>query len=406
MKRLRYGTIALLLLALVIAFPVIGAIPADTNNDLTLTKSELSSAVLSYLDCRAGGSCSGAPVAQDLVDAAYVFTEWDGKQKQVTDSSGTIRTLTRPLHRIVVMNSETLETMRSLNVSPSIVAAVDKYTLQKPEFFPEYNATPSVGSIWAPDYERILAAHPDGVFLYATVSSKECDEIEQRIISVNPRITVFRVDCYHPATYLEDVGILGEIFDRKEESARLAAFYTSIQNAVAEGHLLGGAPDVYFETWTDNKSAAEGSGYHEKVVNAGGKNIFAGSAVEYPEVDPEAIIARQPEVIVKLVGSGAYVFGGYSGINVTRFSGVRDALLSRPGWDTIPAVRNGRVFVIHNAILGGPQYVIGTAYLATWFYPDRYNNLDPAAIHRTYLRDFQKLNESLARPELFVYPVP
>jgi iron complex transport system substrate-binding protein len=331
---------------------------------------------------------------------------WGGKPKLVADSSGKTRTLTRPLRHIVVMNSETLETLRSLGVSPSVVVAVDKYTAQKPEFFPEYKNTPSVGSIWAPDYERILAARPDAVFLYATVSSTECDEIEKRITAANPEITVFRVDSYHPSTYLADVKILGEIFDKKKESERLTAFYTSIQDSVAAGHSSGQKPDVYFETWTDYKSASEGSGYHDKIVIAGGENIFAESAAEYPEIDPEAIIASQPAVVVKLVGSGSYVFGGYSGENTTRFPEVKYALLSRPGWNTLPAVRDRRVFIIHNAILGGPQYVIGTAYLASWFFPDEYPDLDPAAIHRMYLRDFQGLDESLARPERFVYPVP
>ena len=405
MNRFRPGVI-LLFIVLASVSAASGAIPADTDGDLLLTKPELASAMLAYLDCRAGGSCSGALSGQDLADAAYVFTMWDGKPKQVTDSSGKTRTLTRPLHHIVVMNSETLETMRSLGVSPSMVTAVDKYIAQKPEFFPEYRKTPSVGSIWAPDYERILAARPDAVFLYATVSSTECDEIEKRITSANPEITVFRIDAYHPSTYLSDVRILGEIFDRQEEGERLTAFYQSVQGTVAAGHASAEKPSVYFETWTDYKSASEGSGYHDKIEIAGGRNIFAQSAAEYPEVDPEAIIAGQPDVIVKLVGSGNYVFGGYSGENATRFSAVRDALIARPGWNTLPAVRNGRVFVLHNAVVGGPQYVIGTAYLASWFYPDRYPDLDPAGVHRTYLRDFQGLDESLARPERFVYPVP
>lgn len=198
----RYWGYALLVIALVVG-PAAGALPADSDADLSLTRQELASAMLTFLDCRAGGSCSGALPEGELIDAAYVFTMWGGKPKQVTDSSKVTRTLTRPLHRIVVMNSETLETLRSLGVSPEMVVAVDKYIAQKPEFYPEFRNFPSVGSIWAPDYERILAARPDAVFLYATVSITECDEIEQRITSANPAITVFRVDCYHPATYLD-----------------------------------------------------------------------------------------------------------------------------------------------------------------------------------------------------------
>lgn len=403
-----FGGIALLLLVLIVISPSSGAIPGDTNNDDTLTRSEISSSILDYLDCRAGGSCSGAPVEQDIVDAAYVFTVWDGRPRQVTDSAGEVHTLTRPLRRIVVMNSETLETMRSLDVDPDIVTAVDKYTVQRPEFFPEYADTPSVGSIWAPDYEAILSARPDAVFLYATVSPNECEEIEQKIEGTDPSIVVFRVDCYYPETYQDDVGILGEVFDRRNEAENLTKFYTSILATLDQGlaSRQGSRPDVYFETWTDYKSAGPGSGYHDKIEMAGGRNIFDDSVAEYPEVDPEAIIKRQPGVIVKLVGTGKYTFGGYSGVNASAFASTRESLLGRPGWDAIPAVSQGKVYLLHNAILGGPQYIVGVAYLGKWFYPELYPDLDPGALHRTYLKEFQGLDPGLADPSFFVYPVP
>jgi iron complex transport system substrate-binding protein len=386
-----------------------GPMPGDLNGDLTLTREELSTGILGYLHCIDGDDCTGAPSAQDLMDAARIFSVWEGRPKQVTDSAGKVRTLTRPLHRVVVMNSETLETIRSLDVDRAIVTAVDKYTLQKPEFFPEYAATPSVGSIWAPDYEAILSARPDAVFLYATVSQKECDEIEQKIAGSDPSIIVFRVDCYHPETYLDDVRIIGEIFDRQEEAGHLGTFYTSILDTLAQGLASGEAgawPSVYFETWTDYKSAGPGSGYQDKIEQAGGRNILGDCTVEYPVVDAETIIDRQPDMMVKLVGSGKYAFGGYSGTNASGFGPARESFTSRPGWEVIPAVQQGRVYLIHNDIFGGPQYIIGEAYLARWFHLELYPDLDPPALHRTYLVEFQGLDGALANPALFVYPVP
>jgi iron complex transport system substrate-binding protein len=401
----------LLILVFSILAPVSAAepMPGDLNGDLTLTREELSTGILEYLRCTDGNNCTGSLHAQDMMDAARIYSVWEGRPKQVTDSAGKVHTLNRPLHRVVVMNSETLETMRSLDLDQAIVTAVDKYTLQKPEFFPEYATKPSVGSIWAPDYEAILSARPDAVFLYATVSRKECDDIEQQITRADPSITIIRVDCYHPETYLDDVKILGEIFDRREEAGQLGTFYTSILETLDRGLASdedGDWPSVYVETWTDFKSAGPGSGYQDKIEQAGGRNILEDSAVEYPEVDAEAIIDRQPAVIVKLVGSGKYVFGGYSGINTSGFGPARESLIARPGWDVIPAVQQGNVYLIHNAILGGPQYIIGEAYLARWFHPELYPDLDPSALHRTYLVEFQGLDRRLADPALFVYPTP
>ena len=400
--------ILVILLAISIQPALAGTMPGDRDGNSILTREEVAGSILSFLACSAGGDCAGAPDDVEVIDAVTVYTLWGGVPKQVTDSTGKVRTLTRPLRRVVVMNGETLETMRSIRVEPSRIVAVERYTGQKPEFFPEFQNTPSVGSIWAPDYERILSARPDALFLYATVSTKECDEIEQRIASANPDITVFRIDCYHPETYLDDVRILGEIFDRYEESEQLAGFYRDVLDTLAIG-LSDPAepwPAVYFETWNDYRSAGPGSGYHDKIALAGGRNIFADSVADYPDVDPEAVISRQPGVVVKIVGTGQYSFGGYSGVNASAFGPTRAPLLSRPGWDAIPAVRQGRVYLLHNALIGGPQYIIGEAYLAGWFHPGVFSDLDPGGLHRTYISRFQGLDPSLADPARFVFPVP
>ncbi|HRX34690.1 MAG TPA: ABC transporter substrate-binding protein, partial [Methanoregulaceae archaeon] len=295
------GFLIIILLAAVSFAPAAGAgMPGDENGDSVLSRQELSENILRYLACDAGEDCIDSPDKYEILDIVHIYSAWGGRPKEIVDSSGKTHTLVRPLHSVVVMNGETLETLRSLGVPASMVAAVDKYTGQKPEFFPEYAATPSVGSIWAPDYERILASRPDAVFLYATVSRSECDEIERRITSANPEITVFRIDCYHPETYLDDARILGEIFDRQEESRRVSGFYTSILNTLNDGlagATSGSCPAVYFETWTDFKTAGPGSGYHDKIKLAGGENIFADSAAEYPEIDPEAVVERQPDVV-------------------------------------------------------------------------------------------------------------
>lgn len=378
------------------------AIPGDLDGNGVIAREELSSLVLGILS---PGTTPHAASLSDVRDAAWVYVHWGGTPRTVTDSSGKALTLTRPLRRIVVMNSETLETMRSLGIGKDRIVAIDKFTAQKPDFFPEYAGYPSVGSIWAPDYEKLLSLRPDAVFLYATVSRAECDEIARRLTASRPDLLVFRLDCYVPETYLEDAARLAAIFGKEEEAARLGRFYTDALARVDAAASSSTPPEVYFETWNDYKSVARGSGYHGKVTMAGGANIFRENPAEYPEVDPESIIARKPEVVVKLAGSGKYIFGGYSGENRTRFADVRDSLLARAGWSSLPAVKDGRVYVLHNAILGGPQYLIGVTYMARWFHPDRAGELDPEALHRTYLLEFQGLDPALADPARFVFPV-
>jgi len=382
-------------------------VPCDRDGDGTLTASELGTAILDSLDARFMGGTVEAPSPEDLRDAAFVYEHWDGRPLTITDSSGRTTTLWRPLQRIAVFNSDTLEMMRSIGIEPDRVVGVSKYPLEDPTFFPEYQGKANLGSIWSPDYEQVAGARPDAVFLYATLSESSCNEIETTLASIDPGIRIFRFDSYRPAVYAGEVRTLGLLLGKEEGAERFLVFHGNVTNTVAE--VVGAIPaddrvPVYLESWNDYKSAGKGSGYDEKIKLAGGRNIFADNPVEYPVVDPEAVISRNPDVIVKIVGAGELVFGGYGDDDPSSFENVRRSITDRPVWDRIGAVRDDRVHIIHSDVIGGPEYFIGVAYMAKWFYPDLFPDLDPCAIHRQYLEEFQRLDYDLDEHGTFVYP--
>ena len=375
------------------------AMPGDANGDNNLDRSELTSIILD--------SMRDESRLQDAMDAAWIYSNWNGTPKVVTDTSGTARMIYRPFHRVVVMNSETLETMRSIGYDKSRIVGVDKYVLQKTAFFPEFSTTPGVGSVWAPDYEKIVSLQPDAVFLYATISKTATDEIERRLSDTVPGLTVLRFDGYQPDTYQDEIAKMSDLLDCTEKGDEFLDFYTRNVDGVTDISSSIPGDDrvkVYFETWDDYKSASEGSGYQQKIAMAGGDNIFSGEAAEYPVIDPEAVLARSPQVVVKLVGSGKYTFGGYNGGNETGYPALYSDIISRKGWDALPAVRDGRVHLIHTDILGGPQFFIGVQYMVKWFYPDRFAELDPEKVHEEYLTRFQGLAPLKSGTQVFVYP--
>ncbi len=401
MKRL------LLVLLLLLAVPASAAdgIPGDADGDGVLASSEYASAALAYLDTAYMGG-AGDLDRDEIQDAAWVYARWDGKPREVVDSSGQTVTLYRPLRRVVTFSGESLETLRSLGFDMDRVVAVDKYSHEKKTFFPECQMKANVGSIWSPDMEKVLSVRPDAVILYATISTAACDDIQKRLGASSPGIRVFRFDCFKPATYADEIRTLASIVDETERGEEFASFYESTMNQIRDG--AAGIPEdektrVYFEYWFDYTTVAASAGYNEKTELAGGKNPFAVGTAEYPVVDPEAILVADPEVIVKLAGQGLAV-GGYAGHDPEALDAIRSALLDRPGWSRISAVKDGRVHVIHSDILGGAQHFIGTAYLAKWFYPDRFAGLDPHAVHQRYLTGFQGIDFDLASEGTFVYP--
>lgn len=395
---------ALLCLAVPVSAVGVDTLPGDADGDGMLTGDEVSATILAYLDTAYMGG-TGTDRTEAL-DAAQVYAFWDGRPKIVTDSAGKTATLYRPLRRVVVCNGETLETFRSIGFDAGRVVAVDKYSLEKSSFFPEYQDKANIGSIWSPDMEKIVSAHPDAVFLYATISTAACDEIQQKLEATVPGIRIFRFDCFKPATYSDEVRAIAAMTGREERGEEFITFYESAMNTIRDGVADIPDPDrprVYFEYWIDYKTVARNAGYNEKITLAGGVNPYSGEATDYPDIDPESVIANNPEVVIKLAGQGLE-FGGYAGHDLDSFARIRSTLLQRPGWATLDAVKDDRIYVIHSDILGGAQHFIGTAYLAEWFYPERLAGLDPQAIHQRYLTDFQGIDFDLATQGAFVYP--
>lgn len=398
--------IGLLLIVPSTAWADYSSIPGDANADQHLTRAELSTAMLNYLENIYIAETDTGPSKVDIQDAVHVYSMWDGVPRTVIDSTGNEIVLYRPVKRIAVLTGESLETLRAIGVETEKIVAIDKYSHEKQHFFPELTETENLGSVWSPDMERLVSVQPDTVFLYATISTGACDEIQHKLEGSLPGIRVFRFDCYKPETYQEEVVKIGSIVEKEDQAAGFSQFYSSIMEEITD--TVASIPEedrtqVYFEYWTDYKTVAQGAGYHEKIELAGGENIFADEPAEYPEIDPESVIVENPQVIVKLVGK-QLEYGGYTGNDPLPFIEMQSNLISRPGWSSLDAVRDKRIYIIHSDLLGGVQHFIGTAYFATWFYPDLFADLDPATIHQQYLTEFQHLNFDSAADGIFVYP--
>jgi iron complex transport system substrate-binding protein len=400
--------ISLIILCLVPGvMAVTSVLPEDTDNNEVISEAEINRAVLDYLYEKYSEMDGTSSLYSDLADGVYIYNHWDGMPKKVTDTSGQEITMCRPIRKAVVMNSEILETLRSLNYDEEKITGVGKYILEDEIFFPEYADLPNVGSVWSSDTEKIISLEPDSVFIYADFMKDKSDEIQESIQSLNPDIRVFRFDLFNPENYADEVRLLSVIADREEEGEEFAEFYEKQMNTVQD--IADLIPEdekvrVYFESWDDYKSCAEGSGYDEKITIAGGKNIFSNATPAYPVVNPESILFGSPEIIVKLTGSGKLAFGGYADDDNSKIIQVYDDLKSRTGWSILPAVKNNRLHIINNDIFGGPEHFIGTLYFAKWFYPEKFADINPQEIHQKYLSDFQGLDYDLKEHGVFAYP--
>lgn len=159
------------------------------------------------------------------------------------------------------------------------------------------------------------------------------------------------------------VATVGRLIGRDAEATGLTAALRARLEAVASavaGLPEDARPRVYWEVFdAPLMSAGRRSMVGQLVELAGGRNIFADVAEEYPQVSAEAVIARNPEVIV------------VPDMNAT---GARtaDDLRRRPGWGAVAAVRSGRVYALpaDPTSRPGPRLVDGLELVLAALHPE------------------------------------
>jgi len=78
--------------------------------------------------------------------------------------------------------------------------------------------------------------------------------------------------------------------------------------------------------------------------------------------------------------------------------------MNRDELASVTAVKNGRVYVLSQDLQSGPRSFLSSEYMAKWFHPELFEDLDPQAIHQEYLTRFQGLDYDLDENGVFVYP--
>ena len=326
-----------------------------------------------------------------------------GKEKEITiiDSMGRVVTAKKPIERIVVTFSQLLELLQSINIEKDRIVgiAIPEYPGYNEFFYPELLDLPSVGTWWgALDCEAVLNLHPDSVLL---IGSSRVDATQEVLESAG--ITVFR---FYAGVWGEDIveetKKLGYLFDKQHEAEEFVDFYNKHMNSIkekVEEIPEEDKPKVYFETMDRYKAGSE---KHARCEYAGGKNIFPKGG----SVDPEAIIEQKTDIIVKALGCS----GGYhiDADDTAELKKVRDEIMSRPELQNVKAVKEGRVYVITGYIryshgCAGCKGFLQTAYMAKWFHPDLFEDIDPKAIHQEYLTRFHRLDIDLDEKGVFVY---
>ena len=324
-----------------------------------------------------------------------------GKEKELTivDSADGIVTVKKPLKRIIVASGDCLELLQAIKLEADRVVGIqDVRSRTLP--FPEYQDKPTVDS---QDPESFLSLYPDVVIIWQSgwgTINKTIDILKSAGIPV-----ICAYGGREEKPMLDDVKRFGYLFEKKDEAYEFVDWYEGVINQIkekVEEIPEEDKPKVYFEGY--KKWRVHGENW-DRVGRAGGKNIFEEQGI----IDAEAVIDRNPEIIVKT----QWRIGGYlvDADDTAGLEEVRDEIISRPELQKAPAVKEKHVYVITGYITtwgptAGCRGFLSVAYMAKWFHPELFKDLDPKALHQEYLTEFLEVDIDLDEKGVFVYPEP
>jgi iron complex transport system substrate-binding protein len=323
-----------------------------------------------------------------------------GKEKEITivDASGEDVTVSMPIDRIIVLNSDFADAVRAVGARDKVVGVCEGLSKM---YFPEISTLPTVGGWMGPDIEMVLSLEPDIVCCYATWPPSE--GLEDKLAGTG--ITVIRLEFYKTEILKEEMMKLGYILGEEEKADEYISFFDEyvgvIEERVAELPEEE-KPRVYVEI-KDYKAVTEEAGGHQLCVMAGGINVFADlGGGGYVEIDPEDVIVAHPDIILRQT----YYDSGYDEDDPTEIIALSDNILDREVLADVPAIKDKRVYVISNQYAFGPDSVAGLVTIAKWFHRELFIDLDPQAIHQEYIDEFCEIDYDVTEHGVFVYPSP
>ena len=229
---------------------------------------------------------------------------------------------------IVTLSPAAAEILYAIGAQDQI-AAVSEFT----DYPPEAAEKPVVGGFDGKtlSVETIISYKPDLVYLSEGMHNFLIEPLDSYGIKwylSNPTsITAIE----------KEIIDLGELTGHQDEAAQVVAQMAeklSTANTEAEKTIT-----VYYEVWNAPFMSAGSSSFINDIIsNAGGTNIFADLTDAYPMVSEEAIIAREPDVILLPKGNGVSA----------------EDIKNRAGWDSIPAVKNERIYIIDDNLYSRP----------------------------------------------------
>lgn len=263
---------------------------------------------------------------------------------------------------------------------------------------PSLKELPDVGEVEAQTFsvEKALVLKPDVVVL-AEWQYKGLGPDVKRLEDAGVPVVVVDYNMELPANHYASTLLLGRIAGDQKRAQKIADEYKTAIDQVQSRIAAAKLPKPRFYVEFGNKGPAEYSFSYGKGMwgplgaLAGGENIAAPFVEWYGPMNPEKVLAAQPEVVfiagTESTRNPASMLMG-QGVapeqSVQRLQG----FAQRPGWSALPAVRDKRVYGIYQGASRSVLDYTMVQFMAKALYPSLFKDIDPQANYLNFYKRY------------------
>lgn len=318
-----------------------------------------------------------------ILSALFVFSAQ--ASRQVTDQLGRQVTLPDRVDRVVVLQHQTLNLLVQLDATERMVGILSNWKQQLGDGYarlvPRLNTLPTLGDLTHVNLEKLVALHPQVVFVTNYAPQAMIDQIQDLGIAViaislrtdsgkqqaqlNPQLEN-EEQAYNDGL-AQGIRLIGEVVNQQKQADALVAATFKQRQQVAD--RLKNLPEkerirVYMAN-PDLTTYGSGKYTGLMMAHAGAINVAASTVKGYKQVSMEQILAWNPQVIFVQ----------------DRYPKVIDEINQQPAWQAVDAVKNHRVYLMpeYAKAWGYPMpeaMALGELWMAKKLYPARFANID------------------------------
>lgn len=229
--------------------------------------------------------------------------------------------------RIVALSPHTVELLYAIGAGDAIVATTD---------FADYpeaaKQIPRIGGNYGIQLDKLLAYAPDLVVVWG--DGNQAQDIA-KIRQLGLKLYVSEPHTLQDVA--KDLRQLGKLTGHEVQAEQAAAAYTKQLQTIQQQNASKTPVKVFYQLWSNPlMTVAKGSWMQQLLPVCRADNVFVDAANAYPQVSLEAVLLRQPQVIIRTAETG------------------NAQALNWQQWPEIPAVKKQQIYTIDADLLQRP----------------------------------------------------